>query len=210
MQSSADNLPPDLQRKFQEKLADAQAKYVREMQEYKSLSQAYQHAIDTYSGLYYCFVCDGVFDPGDGYKQVVPPEQMERLFLNSNRPNAMHYAEFEQQHPKQSAIVASDIRPSNIVPAEIQGLCWGGFLLNIFWGIGNQVWIALLTLIPGVGWVVPFILLFKGNEWAWQARTWDSVEHFKKTQRNWTIAALSIYGLFLLLYFIIIILSSTR
>ena len=29
------------------------------------------------------------------------------------------------------------------------------------------------------------ILGIHGNEWAWQRKKWESIEHFKKTQRNW-------------------------
>lgn len=34
------------------------------------------------------------------------------------------------------------------------------------------------------------VLGIKGREWAWQAKHWDSVEHFKKVQHNWTIASI--------------------
>ncbi len=30
-----------------------------------------------------------------------------------------------------------------------------------------------------------FVLGFKGNEWAWQNRKWDSIEHFKTVQKIW-------------------------
>lgn len=78
------------------------------------------------------------------------------------------------------------------VPAEIQGWNWGGFLLSWIWGIGNNVLIALVALI------VPFwgiYLGIKGNELAWQNKRWDSVEHFKATQRKWAIAGLVVLGL---------------
>jgi ABC-type Fe3+ transport system permease subunit len=78
------------------------------------------------------------------------------------------------------------------IPAEIQGLNWGGFLLSWIWGIGNSVWIALLAFIPFVNIIVPFYLLFKGNELAWRAKQWDSVEAFQATQRKWAIAGLVI------------------
>ena len=63
------------------------------------------------------------------------------------------------------------------VSAELQGLELGcGFLPSWIWGIGNSVWIALLAFIPFVNIIVPFYLLFKGNELAWRAKQWDSVE----------------------------------
>ena len=73
-----------------------------------------------------------------------------------------------------------------VVPDEVKGWNWGAFLLSVIWGIGNNVWIALLEFIPYLGVIMPFVLGVKGNEWAWRNKKWDSVEHFKRTQRTWT------------------------
>jgi hypothetical protein len=73
------------------------------------------------------------------------------------------------------------------VPPEIRGWNWGAFLLNWIWGIGNNTFIALLTLVPVFGLIMPFVLGAKGNHWAWRNRRWDSVEHFRRVQRKWAI-----------------------
>jgi Cytochrome oxidase complex assembly protein 1 len=73
----------------------------------------------------------------------------------------------------------------NDMPDELDRWNWGAFLLNWIWGIGNNTFIALLTLVPVVGLVMPFVLGAKGNRWAWRNRHWDSVEHFKRVQRAW-------------------------
>lgn len=75
-----------------------------------------------------------------------------------------------------------------VVPPEIKGWNWGAMLLNWIWGIGNSTYIALLMFVPFVNIVMFFMLGAKGNEWAWQNRTWRDIEHFKKTQRKWAIA----------------------
>jgi hypothetical protein len=75
-------------------------------------------------------------------------------------------------------------------PPEVAGLCWSGFVFSWIWGVFNGVLISLLAFVPFVGWVMPWVLLFKGNEWAWQGKRWNSVEHFKDVQHKWTIAAL--------------------
>ncbi len=75
----------------------------------------------------------------------------------------------------------------NAVPAEIDRWNWGAFLLNWIWGIGNNTFIALLTLIPFVGLIMPFVLGAKGSAWAWRNGRWDSLEHFKRVQRSWAI-----------------------
>ena len=74
------------------------------------------------------------------------------------------------------------------VPPGLGSFNWGGFLLTWIWGLGNGVWWSLLALIPYLGWMVmPWVLGFKGNEWAWQSKHWDSIEHFKRVQHIWSV-----------------------
>ncbi|MFC2002986.1 B-box zinc finger protein [Chloroflexota bacterium] len=73
-----------------------------------------------------------------------------------------------------------------MIPEGIRGWNWGAFLLNWIWGVGNSVWIALLALIPYLGFIMVILLGVKGNEWAWRYKKWDSIEHFKRTQSTWT------------------------
>lgn len=79
------------------------------------------------------------------------------------------------------------------LPPELKKWNWGAFFLNWIWGIGNSTYIALLMFIPFVNLVMIFVLGAKGNEWAWQNRIWRDVDHFKKVQRKWAIAGLSIF-----------------
>lgn len=72
---------------------------------------------------------------------------------------------------------------ASVLPTELKGWSWGAFSLNWIWGIGNQVWIAFVVLVLGFIWAI--VLGIKGREWAWQGKRWDSVEHFKRTQRTW-------------------------
>jgi hypothetical protein len=73
------------------------------------------------------------------------------------------------------------------IPAEIDRWNWGAFLLNWVWGVGNNTFIALLTLVPGLGLIMAFVLGVKGSGWAWRNGRWDSIEHFKRVQRLWAI-----------------------
>ena len=73
------------------------------------------------------------------------------------------------------------------IPPEIDRWNWGAFLLNWVWGVGNNTFIALLTLVPVFGLVMPFVLGAKGSRWAWRNGRWDGVEHFKRVQRLWAI-----------------------
>lgn len=78
------------------------------------------------------------------------------------------------------------------IPAEIKGWSWGAFFLNWIWGLFNNTFIALLTLVPCVGWVMAFVLGAKGNEWAWRNKKWESVERFKQVQRYWAWGGLAL------------------
>ena len=72
------------------------------------------------------------------------------------------------------------------IPDGIKGWSWGAFLLNWIWAIGNKTWIGLLALIPYVGLIMAIVLGFKGREWAWKNKQWDSVEHFNRVQKKWS------------------------
>ena len=80
-----------------------------------------------------------------------------------------------------------------VVPAEVDRWNWGAFLLNWIWGVGSNTFIALLTLVPLVGIVMVFVLGAKGSRWAWRNGRWDSVEHFKRVQRQWAIWGIVIW-----------------
>jgi hypothetical protein len=73
------------------------------------------------------------------------------------------------------------------VPPDVAGWSWGAFFLSWIWAIGNRTWIGLLALVPYLGLIVAVVLGIKGREWAWQNKRWDSVEHFRRVQRTWSI-----------------------
>ncbi len=79
-------------------------------------------------------------------------------------------------------------------PPGVKGWSWGAFLLNWIWSIGNKTWIGLLALIPYVGFIVGIYLGIKGRELAWRNKRWDSLEHFNRVQRQWSMWALIIVG----------------
>lgn len=83
-------------------------------------------------------------------------------------------------------------RADSVLPAELAGLNWGACLLNVIWGGAMKIpgrtlvmW-AVIMLLPVVGVIFPFYLLFKGNEWAWQHRRWASFDEFCAAQKKWT------------------------
>lgn len=77
--------------------------------------------------------------------------------------------------------------PDDALPLAAKKWNWGAMWLNVFWGLRHNTDFALLTLIPGLGLVVPFILGAWGGRWAWRNRPWTSVAEFEKTQRDWAL-----------------------
>jgi hypothetical protein len=84
---------------------------------------------------------------------------------------------------------------SAAVPEEVRGWSWAGFGLTWIWGVFNGVLISLLALIPGFALIWAIVLGIKGNEWSWRYKKWDSVEHFKSTQRPWNIAGIVLFAI---------------
>jgi hypothetical protein len=84
-----------------------------------------------------------------------------------------------------------------------QALNWGAFLLPLWWSLANRVWLGIFSIIPAVNLAMSFVLLVKGNQWAWENRRFNSLAEFRMVQRRWTTAAywvtvlLIAFGIFL-------------
>lgn len=98
-----------------------------------------------------------------------------------------------------------------VVPPEIKGKWnWGAFLITPIWGIGNQVWIALLGFLGFIPYIGFFIGLgiaiycgIKGNELAWQKKQWTSVQQFQEVQKKWAIAGVIVFVVLVVLSFML-------
>lgn len=99
------------------------------------------------------------------------------------------------------------------LPPHLKKWNWGAFLLNWVWGLGNNVYVALLMFIPGVNLIMPFVLGVKGNQWAWQKGNWKSEEHFLRTQRTWSRVGISVavgFPVFIMVVFYLIMFGVQR
>jgi hypothetical protein len=95
------------------------------------------------------------------------------------------------------------------IPEGVAGWSWGALLLNWIWAIGNSTWIGLLCLVPYVGSIFSIVLGIKGREWAWRNKRWESVEHFQRVQRAWSMWGLIIFaGIFFLAILVAIAIPS--
>ena len=85
------------------------------------------------------------------------------------------------------------------VPQEIIRWNWGAFFLSWIWGIRNKTYIAFLSVIPVVGFVMMIVLGMRGNEWAWQNKRWESVEQFQHEQKIWSTLGIRLAKIILFL-----------
>jgi hypothetical protein len=65
--------------------------------------------------------------------------------------------------------------------------------------MGNGVWISLLSFVPllppglppqlrfGIYLLMAAYLGLRGNELAWRARKWESIEKFRQAQQQWVV-----------------------
>lgn len=95
----------------------------------------------------------------------------------------------------------------NEIPEEIKHWNWGAFFLGYLWGIGNDVWISLLSVIPLVNIVMAFILGANGNRWAWESRLWPDTYRFQKRQKGWAVWGIVLFCLGVLYFGIAIMVS---
>jgi hypothetical protein len=76
------------------------------------------------------------------------------------------------------------------VPPEIRKWNWGAFYFGWVWGVGNKAWLALLCLVPCLGFIWMFVSGAIGNQWAWKSGEFKDVEQFMAVQRTWNRAGL--------------------
>lgn len=86
----------------------------------------------------------------------------------------------------------------DVYPEGVKGWSWGAFFFNWIWAIFNKSYIGLLAFLPYIGFIFAFYLGFKGRELAWKNKHWESVDHFNRVQKKWSIWA----GVFMLIVLI--------
>ena len=117
--------------------------------------------------------------------------------------NAVYYMKGELMSNEAMKVQNNSGMGANSVAPEVvsKRFNWGACFLSWIWGLFHKSYLTLLT-IPAV--FIPFIGAFvcigldvwfgiKGNEWAWQNKKWESVEHFHSVQKKWAIAGIIVF-----------------
>ncbi len=93
---------------------------------------------------------------------------------------------------------------SGRLPKSAKGWNTAAFLIGPIWGPANGVWLGVVGILF---FVIPESILtlglrftlylafgaflgFRGNEMAWRARRWPSLQHFRRVQQQWMLVAL--------------------
>lgn len=92
-------------------------------------------------------------------------------------------------------LVYSRTNEGTEIEKELSKWNWGAFFLNWFWGIFNKSYLALFALIPVFGCLWAWVCGVEGNKWAWENKRWESIEHFRKDQREWAMIGTVILGI---------------
>lgn len=106
--------------------------------------------------------------------------------------------------PPMGAPVQSSVSPQ--VP-DLSKWNWGAFGLYPIWGFFNGCWWAFFVwLFLGWCFLIPNIVFgINGTKWAWQNRSWISVEDFNHTQSVWGTVAIILICIGLVSTFLIFI-----
>lgn len=99
--------------------------------------------------------------------------------------------------------LAPQIEKTENIPEGIKGWSWGAFIFGPIWAVANKTWIGALAFVPYVGFIMSIILGFKGREWAWKNKQWESVEHFNKVQKKWSVWAVGLIILIIVIGIIV-------
>ncbi len=108
--------------------------------------------------------------------------------------------------PPPGAMMNTSGQPGAVLPPELQGWNWGGFLMGWIWSIAHSAWLGFV-LCFFLGIIGNIVQGIKGNEWAWQNRRWESIEQFKATQRVWAIWGVVILAVAIVIWILAIVIG---
>lgn len=159
-------------------------------------------------GSIYCYNCGAEVGTGTTESEVIvaPPDIGETSGPMSQSMGGSLIGSFPVQG---GAAVATFPSGNPVADLErVRGWNWGAFVFNWIWAFAHNLGtIAIISLVVSflnMGLFSSIFLGITGNEYAWKARRFSSVEEFKDTQRKWTIAGLIVLFFCIILFFVAI------
>lgn len=132
----------------------------------------------------HCTHCGEVVDPKDRFcthcGQANPSYGKYREESSDGRYKTQAYDNYQTPPPYAPTNQGYPQRPGKFN--------WGAFTFTVAWGIGNNCYLCLLALIPGLNIIMSFIAGFMGNRWAMENNTYRDMEEFSKIQQTWNRA----------------------
>lgn len=105
-----------------------------------------------------------------------------------------------EQRPWSEFDARSGKGEQSVVPQEIKGWSWGAAFISLPWGLYHRVFWSLLVFVPFVNMIWWIVMGMMGNEWAWKAMPWKSVEEFHAYQKPWKVWGIFFFILGVLLF----------
>ena len=156
-------------------------------------------------GSVYCYNCGAEVGTGSPDSEVItaPPDIGGASDSMPQSTGGSLIGSFPDQG---GAAVASFPSGNPVADLErVKGWNWGAFVFSWIWAFSHNLGVvAVISLIASflnMGLFASIFLGITGNEYAWKARRFNSVEEFKDTQRKWTIAGLMMLFFSILLFF---------
>lgn len=114
--------------------------------------------------------------------------QINTFFPPTENRNLHRSTEYET--PVQQALRAASSSEVNLYKWN-----WGAFCLSGIWGLFNGCWwIILINLFCfWLGPIPNIIFGIYGTRWAWENKSWSSVQEFEQTQASWAMWGIIIF-----------------
>lgn len=160
--------------------------------------------------------------PSDGQPRYSGHSRPTEVYSSSKSSNIQEPSYNPVPNSRQQSMYIENRSSTVQIERELGKWNWGAFYFGWIWGVFNKVYVSLVQLvisvlsfavtILGLGIIAPIFGLInigisiwlgvKGSQMAWDNGAYRNLEHFRTSRHNWNVAAAIVFGIFI---FIIII-----
>lgn len=96
---------------------------------------------------------------------------------------------YKEQTDLNRHLRGEDMSINQYYPESAEKLNWGALLLTPIWSlVHGKPFVALLSLVPVLGFGVSIYACIKGGHWAWDSKKWETELHFDESVSKWNVA----------------------